>query len=141
MLLWDEISGLDEAQMEFLKNAPRRYDFVLVKRRRIAPGLLGEPEETYLVEVKTTFRGRRHDLEGGIEGMKRKLPEAEDIETAKALGFRRASNSVVFISVFIRFSLQGGRLFRVKVNDEAASFIEQGKLLKLGRSCICRGNL
>jgi len=82
-----EISGLDEAQIEFLKNAPRRYDFILVKRRRIAPGLLGEPEETYLVEVKTTFRGRRHDLEGGIEGMKRKLPEEKDIETAKKLGF------------------------------------------------------
>jgi hypothetical protein len=82
-----EISGLDEAQIEFLKNAPRRYDFILVKRKRIAPGLLGEPEETYLVEVKTTFGRRRHDLEGGIEGMKRKLPEVEDIETAKRLGF------------------------------------------------------
>lgn len=78
-----EISGLGETQIEFLKNVPRRYDFVVVKRRRIAPGLLGEPEETYLVEVKATFGGRRHDLEGG---MKRKLPK--DIQKAKSLGFK-----------------------------------------------------
>jgi len=78
-----EISGLDETQIKFLKNVPRRYDFVVVKRRRIAPGLLGEPEETYLVEVKATFRGRRHDLKGR---MKRKLPK--DIQKAKSLGFK-----------------------------------------------------
>ena len=81
-----EISGLDETRIEFLKNVPRRYDFIIVKRRRIAPGLLGEPEETYLVEVKASFRGRRHDLKGGVKGMKRKLPK--DIQKAKSLGFK-----------------------------------------------------
>ena len=81
-----KISGLDETQIEFLKNVPRRYDFIVVKRRRIAPGLLGEPEETYLVEVKATFRGRRHNLKGTMKGMKRKLPK--DIQKAKSLGFK-----------------------------------------------------
>jgi len=88
-----EISGLDKALIEFLKNADRRFDFIVVKRRRIAPGLLGEPEEIYLVEVKATIKGRRHDLRGK---MKRKLPN--DIQKAKSLGFKPLLIIVEFLN-------------------------------------------
>jgi len=57
-----EIIGFSKAQTEFLKNIPRRYDFIVVKRRRIGDGLLGKPEEIYLAEVKATLKGRRHDM-------------------------------------------------------------------------------
>ena len=99
-----EISGLGESQTEFLKNVTRRYDFVVVKRRRIAHGLLGDPEEVYLVEVKATFEGRRHDLRGE---MKRKLPE--DIEKAKSLGFKPLLVIVKFVSRW-KFEVTGREL-------------------------------
>jgi hypothetical protein len=83
-----EIKGFNEAQIEFLRKLSRMYDFIVVKRKRIAPGLVGEPEDMYLVEVKTTFRERRHDLKGGIKGIKRKLPKVEEVEMEKKLGFR-----------------------------------------------------
>jgi len=77
-----EINGLDEAQIRFLKNMPRRYDFIVVKRRKIGQGLLGAPKKVYLIEVKATLKGKRRDLKGG---MKRKIPK--DIQKAKTLGF------------------------------------------------------
>lgn len=82
-----ELRGLNDRQVEYLKemwlHGPRRYDFVGVRRRRGRHGLVGEVEEVYLVEVKTTGPGSgRQALQGCMRG---KIPE--DVEAAKALGF------------------------------------------------------
>jgi len=80
--------GLSQRQNEYLKNSylhgPRRYDFIGVKRRCLAPGFVGDVEEAYLVEVKTTHsKSVRYSLRGGLKG---KIPS--DVEKAKAAGFR-----------------------------------------------------
>lgn len=116
-----EISGLDEFQIEFLKNMSRRYDFICCKyryrsryyKRRIEEvtadlrSAIQEKDEEeiedkerelnrvlkkgrvvhiYVVEVKATVKGRRHNMKEGAKGMRRKLPK--DIKKAKSLGFK-----------------------------------------------------
>lgn len=77
-----EIDGLNESQIEYLKRIPRKYDLIAVKRRRYEnTPFIGEIEEIYLTEVKTTFGGRQ-DLGGEMRG---KI--AKDVQEAKSLGF------------------------------------------------------
>lgn len=77
-----KINGLNNSQIEYLKKIPRRYDLIAVKRRRYESSpFVGEPEEIYLAEVKTTCGGAHL---GGK--MREKIPE--DVQEAKSLGFR-----------------------------------------------------
>jgi hypothetical protein len=71
-----EIHGLGKHQIEYLKTMPRTYDLIAAKRTPF----VGEVEEVYLVEVKTTQdRTRRGKFKGRIP---------EDIQEAKSLRFK-----------------------------------------------------
>jgi hypothetical protein len=103
-----EISGLGAPQIEFLKNMSRRYDFIVVKRRRLKYGRVGKVDKIYLVEVKSTIRERRHDMKEGVK-MTRKLPKERDIKKAKSLEFTPLLITVNFLDSW-KFKVSCSRL-------------------------------